>query len=351
MIRKLVSLRKRLLVFLKDDDKKGSFKIFKEAIVFWTLKREFPYFYFGKFLYRKDIKNYKEYLSSKEVDKITLSKRLHHFQYASLLRNKLAFAVYMEDRNLPVPPMMSYNLGNRFFYESKIQVLTDKDDLHTFFKNLFVKTGQTKIFVKAIVEMGGTGSYLITKENLKEDINLYGDYILVNDCIHQKYVVQHELINKIYSHSINTIRFDTYIDKNNEIHILSAYMRFGRGGSVVDNMSSGGFCVGVDVEKGKLKDKSYLLMKYGGEQLDRHPDTNTVFKDYEIPCFEEACDLVKQAVTHIPDRIIGWDIAISSDGPVIIEGNDNTNLVGPDITYGGLLKHPLFKEIMEEASM
>lgn len=346
---KILLLRKRLSVFLKDRNRKGLFQISKEAIIFWIVKKELPYFYFGKFLYRKDIKNYKDYLGSKEIDKITLSKNLHHFQYASLLRNKLAFSFYMENNNIPVPPLLSYNLGNRFFYESKINVLTDKERLCDFFKGLFDKTGNTKVFVKAITEMGGTGAYLITQQNLEKEIEAYGTYILSNDCIHQEVVEQHEEVNRMYKHSVNTIRFDTYIDKNNDIHILSAFMRFGRGGSVIDNGSLGGFYVSVDVEKGTLRGQSHQLMKYGGEQLSAHPDTGVVFHDFKIPYFEESCVLIKKAVTYIPDRIIGWDIAISDKGPVIIEGNDNNSFVTPDIAYGGYLKHPLFREIMEEA--
>lgn len=349
MKRKLSLLKKRVSVILKDNNRKGFFQIIKEAISFWIVKKEFPYFYFGKFLYRKDIKNYKDYLSSKEVDKITLSKNLHHFQYASLLRNKLAFAFYMEKHNMPVPSLISYNLGNRFFCNLVFQMIDSKQKLLTFYKDLFQKTGKTRIFVKAITEMGGTGAYLITEQNLEEEISKYGTYILANDCIHQDVIVQHDAINKIYKHSVNTIRFDTYMDKNNKIHILVAYMRFGRGGNVVDNMSSGGFYVGVDEKNGVLKSKSYQFMKYGGGQLDRHPDTGIIFEGYKIPYFKEACELIEKCVTYIPDRIIGWDIAITENGPVIIEGNDNTNLLGPDVTYGGLLKHPLYKEIMKEA--
>ncbi len=47
--------------------------------------------------------------------------------------------------------------------------------------------------------------------------------------------------------------------------------------------------------------------------------------------------------------MIGWDVAISENGPLIIEGNDNNSLFMSDIAYGGYLKHPLFKEILEEA--
>ncbi len=349
MKRKWKLLQKRVSVILKDDSKKGFFKIFREAIVFWIVKKEFPNFYFGKFLYRKDVKNYTDYLSSKEVDEITLSKNLHRYQYASLLRNKLAFAMYMEKNNMPVPPMISYNLGGRFFYQSKVHAISNKEELKKYFKNLFDQTAKTKVFVKAITEMGGVGAYLITQENLDEEIEKNGAYILKNDCIHQEVIIQHDLINKLYPDSVNTIRFDTYLDKNNKIHILSSYMRFGRGGSVLDNSNSGGFWVSIDVQKGELVDKSYQMMKYGGGRLDRHPDTGTVFDGYKIPYFQEACDLIQKCVTHIPDKIIGWDIAISAKGPVVIEGNDNNSLLGPDITFGGFCKHPLYKEIMEEA--
>ncbi len=349
MKHKLLLLKKRASVIAKDKDKKGVFRIIKEVLIFWVLKKELPYFYFGKFLYRKEAENYKDYLSSKEVDRITLSKNLHHYQYASLLRNKLAFSLYMEKNNIPVPRLVSYNLGNKFFFESKTSEIKDIEDLYVFFKNLFKHSGKTSVFVKAIAEMGGTGCYLITQKKLKEDLGVHGTYILNGDFIHQEVVTQHELINKVYRNSVNTIRFDTYVDKKNETHILSAFMRFGRGGSVVDNGCAGGFYLSVDIDRGVLKGHSHQLMKYGGERLDAHPDTGVVFEGYEIPYFHESCELIKKAVSFIPDRIIGWDIAISDTGPVIIEGNDNNSFITPDIAYGGYLKHPLFNEILEEA--
>ncbi|MEW7278499.1 sugar-transfer associated ATP-grasp domain-containing protein [Aquimarina sp. 2201CG1-2-11] len=350
MKQKLTLLKKRVSVVVNDEnEKKGIFQIIKESIIFWIVKKEFPFFYFGKFLYRKDVGNYKDYLSSKEVDKITLSKNLHLYQYASLLRNKLTFAIFMERNNMPVPLMVSYNFKHNFFLGAKVYNVATIDDLYKYFNDLFVQTSNTKVFVKAIAEMGGVGSYLITKDNLEQELDQYGAYILANDCIHQELIIQHDLINTIYEGSVNSIRFDTYRDKNGTTHILCAYMRFGRGGSVLDNSTSGGFWVGIDIEKGQLKGKSYQFMQHGGKRLDRHPDSKVIFDGYEIPYFKEACEVVRKCVTHIPDRIIGWDIAISKNGPVVIEGNDNNSLLGPDLVYQGLLKHPLAKEIMEEA--
>ncbi|WP_010522231.1 sugar-transfer associated ATP-grasp domain-containing protein [Aquimarina agarivorans] len=349
MKQKLRVLKKRLSVLINDNNRKSLFKIFKEAIIFGFTKKEFPYFYFGKFLYRKEITNYLDYLSSAQVDKITLSKTLHQFQFASLLRNKLAFAFFMEKHNVTTPKLLSYNFGNTFFSNSKFYKIESVNELEDYFKKMFQNKGLDKIFVKSIVEMGGNGCFLFTKENLNKQIANHGAYVLKHDCIHQEVLLQHATINKIYPHSINTIRFDTYIDKNLQTHILSAFMRFGSGGSVIDNGSSGGFYVSVNLDRGALGGKSYQLMKYGGTQLKAHPDTKVVFNNYKIPFFDEACLLVRKAVQLIPDRIIGWDIAITPNGPCIIEGNDNNSFITPDIAYGGYLKHPLFNEILSEA--
>ncbi len=349
MKQKMHLLKKRLSVIIHDSNRKGIGQIIKEALIFGIKKKEFPYFYFGKFLYRVENTNYLDYLSSAEVDKITLSKKLHHFQYASLLRNKLAFSLFMKQNNLPTPQLISYNLKKRFFYNSTIHYVDTNEDLVKFIRMIFESASINKIFVKSITEMGGNGCFLLSQKNLLKEIELCGSYILENDCIHQEVLVQHNKVSEIYEHSVNTIRFDTYIDKNDQIHILSAFMRFGRGGSVLDNSSSGGFYVAVDLSEGMLKGESFQLMKYGGEQLKNHSDTGVLFDGYEIPFFEEACDLVKKVVSYIPDRIIGWDIAITPQGPIIVEGNDNNSFIGPDIAYGGYLKHPLFNEIMSEA--
>jgi len=349
MLGRLRAIKNRYKVFLNDEDRKGIFQICKEAIHFGIVKNELPYFYFGKFLYRKHIKNYTDYLSSKEVDAITLSKKLHHFSYATLLRNKLAFAFFTEKNNLPVPSLIGYNLKNRFYFKSQVKLIKSKEELKSYFEEVFEKINLQKIFIKPFAEMGGTGIFLLTKENLEDKIHVYGDQILSTDYLYQEVIEQHQSINTIYHHSVNTIRFDTYIDNLDTIHILCAYMRFGAGGSVLDNSSSGGCYVKVNIENGVLEGSGYQFMRYGGKLFKKHPDTNVIFDGFKIPYFKEACHLVKQAVSFIPDRIIGWDIAIGPKGPVLIEGNDNNSLLGPDISYGGLLKHPLLKEILEEA--
>lgn len=166
--------------------------------------------------------------------------------------------------------------------------------------------------------------------------------------IHEEVIQQHEVINKIHENCINSVRLLTYIDKNKSASIIVAYMRFGIGKSVVDNVSSGGFQVGINIENGTLHEKGYQDMEFGGAEFYKHPTSGFVFKDFKIPHFKEVLDLTYKTSDFLPDRIIGWDIAITTNGPVLIEANEYPSIFAADIIYGGLRKHPKIKELLSE---
>ena len=73
--------------------------------------------------------------------------------------------------------------------------------------------------------------------------------------------------------------------------------------------------------------------------IAQHPFTSLVFEDYQIPFWKEANELVLSAHSFLPDiPTIGWDVAITPDGPILIEGNDNWEISGAQDTAGGLKK-------------
>jgi glutathione synthase/RimK-type ligase-like ATP-grasp enzyme len=68
-----------------------------------------------------------------------------------------------------------------------------------------------------------------------------------------------------------------------------------------------------------------------------------------IPFIPEAKDLVTKAASLMPGlRLIGWDVAIGENGPILVEGNSDYGLRGNDMHYGGYRTHPVFKKILEE---
>jgi glutathione synthase/RimK-type ligase-like ATP-grasp enzyme len=64
--------------------------------------------------------------------------------------------------------------------------------------------------------------------------------------------------------------------------------------------------------------------------LDTHPDTGAKIVGRKLPLWEETKALAVQAHRAFADRVlVGWDIAIANEGPVVVEGNSSPDL---DIT-------------------
>ena len=131
-------------------------------------------------------------------------------------------------------------------------------------------------------------------------------------------IKQHPDMNKLYPDAINTVRLITFV-KNNEVGILGATLRIGNGG-YVDNAGSGGIFASIDVNTGELDSVAFDKV---GNKLDEHPITNTTIKGFQIPMWAEVLKICRKAALEIPDvRTVGWDVALTGGGPVLIEGND-----------------------------
>lgn len=321
--------------------------MFWEASYLMISKKEIPFYYF-KYLYRKSVTNYKDYLSTKEGALIQGSSKFHKDELLSIISNKLSFSLYCKKNKLPFSELISYNLNSNYFYNGTLFKVKNESDLYHFFKTVFEQSNLDYLFIKPLALYGGVGCFKLSKNNLKVDIHNCYDTIIGKGYIHEKVIEQHPEIEKIHSKSINSVRLLTYIDKANKNNILVAYMRFGIGDSIVDNVSSGGFQVGINLETGTFKELGYQDMEFGGTDYKSHPNSGFVFKDFKIPYFKEIIDLTYKATDFLPDRIVGWDIAITPNGPVLIEANEFPSIFAPDIIYGGLHKHPKIKEMFTE---
>lgn len=158
------------------------------------------------------------------------------------------------------------------------------------------------------------------------EVKIYEEMQEGNYLVQEK-VTQHPALGELYEKSINTVRLVTVYDKKNDEAVpLSAVLRLGANGNVVDNWAAGGLAVGVDVNKGVLME--YGFYKHGnGTKTLTHPDSGLAFKGRVIPFWD---DLIEKALAlhrHLlPLFIVGWDIAITPDGPCFIEGNDNMEI-------------------------
>lgn len=166
----------------------------------------------------------------------------------------------------------------------------------------------------------GLGGADVKKEYTKdiEDKKAYFDKAIENRIFLEELVTQHPDLNVLCDKSVNTMRIMTFND-NGSPRIIWMGLRVGNGVNSIDNFHAKGMGVNIDINTGKLVGKG--IDKDLNEYAE-HPTSHVKFDGFQIPCFEEAKQMVLKASLE-SDKIlvVGWDVAISENGPVIIEGN------------------------------
>jgi len=165
---------------------------------------------------------------------------------------------------------------------------------------------------------------IMTVKNKEISVSQLTDMVVKGKYIIQQFISnQHEDMRKLYNGACNTLRI-TIVKDNNDCHVMGAMCMLGAHGTDCSNWHFGGVSINIK-ENGTLD-------KYGFCKIDKkitaHPDSGVVFEGYKIPYYKEAVDLAKKATNCFYGfKSIGWDVAITSDGPTLIEGNDDWGIV------------------------
>ena len=179
-------------------------------------------------------------------------------------------------------------------------------------------SGQKQVIVKPFVSFEGIGIYKLAYSEVA-DMKVFCESAREKRLTLEEIIKQHPDLNSINSASVNTLRVNTVMDKKGIPHILCASIRMGIGQSIVDNISSGGIYCQIDLETG------IVFTPAVGEDLQthiRHPTSGVVLPGFQIPYWEAAKAMVLSAAKVTPQtRWVGWDVAITSEGPLLVEGN------------------------------
>ena len=226
------------------------------------------------------------------------------YNYVMFLDDKFLFYTIMKGLRLPTPEVVAFHTGSELKY------------INDFSQSQLFHGGET-YFAKAICGSQGKQVQKITNN---EELGKFTEKWRGNKFIVQKTVRQHKELSAINPLAVNTIRMVTVYDGKN-IKVLSAALRCGsKASGFVDNFSNGGGAVLIG-ENGRLE-KYGLRFKGVPTCTECHPDTGFRFAGYQVPYYDEAVALAKKAHAFLyASCAIGWDIAITETGPVIIEGN------------------------------
>lgn len=121
---------------------------------------------------------------------------------------------------------------------------------------------------------------------------------------------------------LNTVRVFTQLTPDDEVVLLGSRLRITIN-SKVDNMASGNMAAVIDDSTGMVISDG-VFSDITKENCAVHPVSGVVIKGFQVPFWEETIALVKNAtLLDTKNRSIGWDIAITQEGPELIEGNHN----------------------------
>lgn len=144
----------------------------------------------------------------------------------------------------------------------------------------------------------------------------------------QPRIETHAILADLTLGALPTVRVTTCLDERGDPEIVGAVFRMAIGGNrTVDNLHAGGIATKVSLDDGKLSSASDLGVDSKLGWLDRHPDTGAAIAGRTLPFWTEAKALAIRAHRSFSDRVlVGWDIAITGDGPLIVEGNSSPDL-------------------------
>jgi len=168
--------------------------------------------------------------------------------------------------------------------------------------------GQCGSGVEVIEAVGMSGSDLLSK------LEKGG-----NDLV-EEYVMQHPDLMVLSPSGLNTIRIFTQLNAQDEVEVLGCRLRI-TVNSHIDNLAAGNIAAPIDETTGKVTG-SGVYSDITKVDETSHPVTKVPIIGFQVPKWKETISMVKQAALSYKEcRSIGWDIAITLEGPELIEGN------------------------------
>ncbi|MGB7405610.1 MAG: sugar-transfer associated ATP-grasp domain-containing protein [Pacificimonas sp.] len=205
------------------------------------------------------------------------------------------------------------------------------------FADAVLASGADRLAVKPLSGFGGRGfqSFRIAIQNgfavLIDDADHAEiaanelPHLLADGFVAEPYLVQHDWYAARNADSVNTWRI-WVVDAGGGPEVILAYLRMGRAGRRIDNLTNGGLYAPVDDDGvlGAGGDGTILQTVYA-----KHPDSGTTLAGERPPFFDEAKALARATLAALPElKFAGVDVAVTPNGPTVIEVNPEPDRMG-----------------------
>lgn len=253
-----------------------------------------------------------------------------HEQWLEYLSNHAAFTIFKRmNKNNPYHTADKYLVYCDFkqFFGRDACKGTEIFDKDTFFS--FVKEKKTVLLKPLCGSLGDDvvkfrESDLQKKMVFEELLKKYPEGFIAEELIKQS-----EEMAKFNPTSVNTLRITT-VRMDDKVY-SEAFLRVGKMFSLVDNVAKGGMVCSLNQQTGEITQ----VTDEAGNVYLVHPDTGYKLVGNFVPRLGEAIEMAEKMANHIPNyRYMGWDLALTDNGWVLVELNAKANTYCIQLTMG-----------------
>ena len=254
---------------------------------------------------------------------------LNPVKYYTLARNKYMAHKMLENTGVRKSELYCYYMPEASYTTSDknagdiknvLRILMDKNVSECVIKTTESSHGDNVWVIKSILYNDDDATMVRF-----DGVELRLSSVLGNEpLIFESVIKQTKQFSDFNASSVNTVRFMTTLWPDGSARIIATFIKIGRAGKCVDNAGGGGNVdVCVDTETGEVK----YAIQYDGwrniKDIERHPDSGNQLNGVIIENWEAIkSEVIKFQQAFPYCKAAGWDIAITDDGPVVIEVND-----------------------------
>lgn len=330
--------------YKRSNNKKSIFVIFAELIKLMLHWKCLPFHYFRYALYDKkyDYKTILDFIPE-TIFYYDIQPRINKGYF--LLDDKSVFEEYLKGQGIAYPKTV-LKIKRDVIFDEKSKVIDNSKAVE-----LINESKSNTIFFKpSSFGSGGHGIFSASRDreifldnNGKTIDETYIEALRNTDWIVQEKVENSKSISKIYDYCTNSFRILTYFTPKEGAKVIYCILKFGNNKAITDNAHTGGVYVRVDTETGVLFDTAYDENLH---EYKEHPYTKIPFAGEKVEGIKDLVRMAEDLGNKFPDiTFVGWDIVLSPEGPVVLEGNSSPGLTIIQRTYTGMKEfYLLYKE-------